>query len=150
MLLFYTSLINDEKDKLRFEEIYYSYHKTMYAIANGILQNKEDSEDAVQIALLNLARHMDKVPSSNEKVLSAYIYTTIRNTAYSILRKKAIVTGDFDKTIKQFSICDGRLINEMPVDGEVVGRITISEGYLYTVIWGNSEKDIRWVKIQIS
>ena len=46
MLLFYTSLINDEKDKLRFEEIYYSYHKTMYAIANGILQNKEDSEDA--------------------------------------------------------------------------------------------------------
>ena len=62
----------------------------------------------------------------------------------------AIVTGDFDKTIKQFSICDGRLINEMPVDGEVVGRITISEGYLYTVIWGNSEKDIRLVKIQIS
>lgn len=89
MLLFYTSLINDESDRLRFEEIYYGYHKTMYAIANGILQNKEDSEDAVQIALLNLARHMDKVPSSNEKVLSAYIYTTIRNTAYSILRKKA-------------------------------------------------------------
>lgn len=70
--------------------------------------------------------------------------------AYYGICNDSIVTGDFDKTIKQFSICDGRLINEMPVDGEVVGRITISEGYLYTVIWGNSEKDIRLVKIQIS
>lgn len=61
-----------------------------------------------------------------------------------------ILAGDFDKTIKQFSVFDGRLINEMPVDGEVVGQITISEGCLYTVIWGNSEKDIRLVKIQIS
>lgn len=89
MLLLYTSLIDDESDKLRFEEIYYGYHKKMFIIAKGILKSKEDSEDAVQIALLNIARHMDKVPSGNEKVLSAYVYTTIRNTALSLLRKKA-------------------------------------------------------------
>ncbi len=70
--------------------------------------------------------------------------------AYYGVCNDSIVTGDFDKTIKQFSICDGRLINEMPIDGEVVGQITVSEGCLYTVIWGNSEKDIRLVKIQIS
>ena len=70
--------------------------------------------------------------------------------AYYGIWNDSVIAGDFDKTIKQFSICDGRLINEMPVDGEVVGRITISDGYLYTVIWGNSEKDIRLVKIQIS
>jgi len=69
--------------------------------------------------------------------------------AYYGIWNDSVLAGDFDKTIRQFSFCDGRLINEMPVDGEVVGRITISEGYLYTVIWGNSEKDIRLVKIQI-
>lgn len=70
--------------------------------------------------------------------------------AYYGICNDSIVTGDFDKTIKQFSVRDGRLINKMPVDGEVVGQITVSEGCLYTVIWGNSEKDIRLVKIQIS
>ncbi len=98
MLLYYASLIDDESDKLRFEEIYYGYHKRMFVIAKGLLKSKEDAEDAVQIALLNIARHMERVPKGNEKVLSAYIYTTTRNTALSILRKKAreVDTVDMD------------------------------------------------------
>ena len=89
MLILYTALIDDESDKLRFEEIYYSYHKRMYVIAKKILGNSEDAEDAVQISLLNLARQMDRVPTENDQVLKAYIFTTVRNAALSMLRKKA-------------------------------------------------------------
>lgn len=88
MLILYTSLIDDESEKLRFEEIYYSYHKRMYLVAKKILGNNEDAEDAVQVSLLNLARHMDRVPTGNEQVLNAYIFTTVRNTALSMPRKK--------------------------------------------------------------
>lgn len=88
MLVFYTSLIDDESEKLRFEEIYYSYHKRMYVVAKKILGNNEDAEDAVQVSLLNLARHMERVPAGNEQILNAYIFTTVRNTALSMLRKK--------------------------------------------------------------
>ena len=89
MLILYTALIDDESEKLRFEEIYYSYHKRMYVVAKKILSNNEDAEDAVQTSLLNLARHMDRVPTGNEQVLNAYIFTTVRNTALSMLRKRS-------------------------------------------------------------
>jgi len=89
MLVLYTSLIDDESEKLRFEEIYYSYHKRMYVVAKKILGNNEDAEDAVQVSLLNLARHMERVPAGNEQVLNAYIFTTVRNTALSMLRKQS-------------------------------------------------------------
>lgn len=89
MLILYTALIDDESDKLRFEEIYYSYHKRMYIVAKKILGNNEDAEDAVQVSLLNLARHMDKVPTGNGQVLNAYIFTTVRNVALSMLRKRS-------------------------------------------------------------
>ena len=88
-MLLYTLLIDDESGKQRFEDIYYSYRKQMLAIAKGILHNQQDAEDAVQNALLNIARHMDRVPSGNSKILSAYIFTTTRNEAISQLRKKA-------------------------------------------------------------
>lgn len=70
--------------------------------------------------------------------------------AYYGIWDNSVFIGDFDKKIKQFNLCDGTLLNEMPVDGEVVGQIAVSEGYLYTVVWGNSKKDICLVKIQIS
>ena len=89
MLILYTALIDDESDKLRFEEIYYSYHKRMYIVAKKVLGNNEDAEDAVQVSLLNLARHMERVPAGNEQVLNAYIFTTVRNSALSMLRKRS-------------------------------------------------------------
>lgn len=89
MLILYTALIDNEADKYRFEEIYYSYHKRMYVIAKKILGNSEDAEDAVQISLLNLARQIDRVPTENDQVLKAYIFTTVRNAALSMLRKKS-------------------------------------------------------------
>ena len=32
---------------------------------------------------------MDRVPAANEQVLNAYIFTTVRNTALSLLRRKS-------------------------------------------------------------
>lgn len=70
--------------------------------------------------------------------------------AYYGIGDHSVFAGDFEKTIKQFNLSDGMLLREMPVDGEVVGQVTVSKDHLYTVIWGNAEKDIRLVKIQIS
>lgn len=89
MLLYYFTLIDDESDKLLFEEIFNDYQKQMLAIAKGILKNREDAEDAVQNALLNIARHMKSVPKDSVQLLRAYLYTTTRNAAISLLRKKS-------------------------------------------------------------
>lgn len=88
MLLFFAALIDDEDDKLTFEHIYDVYQLRMLHIALGILKNQEDAEDAVQETLLKIARTIKSVPTDNEKLLNAYVYTAIRNTSLTILNAK--------------------------------------------------------------
>ncbi len=70
--------------------------------------------------------------------------------AFFDVRDDSVFVGDYNKSIKQISLKNGCLQQELAVDGEVVGRITVSEEYLYTVIWGNAEKGIRLVQIKFS
>jgi hypothetical protein len=56
---------------------------------------------------------------------------------------------DFSKTMMQISLGNGRILQSLSVDGEVVGDIRVYDNAVYTVIWGNQEKDIRLVKINL-
>jgi hypothetical protein len=49
----------------------------------------------------------------------------------------------------QISLCNGSIFQSLSVDGEVVGDISVYDNAVYTVIWGNQEKDIRLVKINL-
>lgn len=88
MHLFYYALIDTEEDKIAFEHIYYTYRKRMFCIAKKILENNEDAEDAVQNALLGIAKTMQTVPTGDEKELQAYLYTVARNSALALLPVK--------------------------------------------------------------
>lgn len=71
---------------IAFQKIYTQYKKLIYGIAFGILKNKEDAEDIVQIFFSKLYTiEKDKLP--REKIAS-WIYTVIKNEAISLLRKK--------------------------------------------------------------
>ena len=62
MLPFYLSLIASEEGKCRFEEIYYTYRRQMFALANSILRNEHDAEDAVHDVFYAVASsHMDVI-----------------------------------------------------------------------------------------
>ena len=62
------------------------YNKFIYWIAFGILKNKEDAEDIVQIFFSKLYT-IEKEKLPREKIAS-WIYTVIKNEAISLLRKK--------------------------------------------------------------
>lgn len=59
-------------------------------------------------------------------------------------------TGDFSKQIFRIAISDGSITEALPVDAEVIGDIKIRNQKLYAVLWGNSEKPIRLVQIDLS
>lgn len=88
MLFLYTAMIDDGADQIRFEDIYYGYRKQMFVVAERVLHNREDAEDAVQDALLGIAKNIATVPAGNEKVLRAYVLTAARNAALNLLPKK--------------------------------------------------------------
>lgn len=47
--------IQDPEDRTRFEAMYSAYRGLMFHVANRVLQNAQDAEDAVHLAFLSLA-----------------------------------------------------------------------------------------------
>lgn len=88
MLIMYTALIEEKSEQLRFEDIYYSYRKQMLYVAEQVLGNKHDAEDAVQNALLGIARNIGRIPKNEPRVIRAYVLTAAKNAALALVPKK--------------------------------------------------------------
>lgn len=61
----------------------------------------------------------------------------------------SVIVGDYDKTLKQISFMNGVILQNYPTDGEVVGRIKVFDDCIYTVLWGNEKRGVRFVKVLI-
>lgn len=87
MLNLYLSVLDTDEEKNYFEEIYLKYKEKMYGIAYSILNNVQDSEDAVHQAFLNIADNFQKIHNIPRQDLSSYIVIIIRNTSINIYNK---------------------------------------------------------------
>ncbi len=94
MLTLYLAMIDSEQDRLRFEDIYDSYSKQMYHVAKGIVTDTQLAEDAVQDALLRIARNISTINTFHPKVVRAYVLTAAKNAAINILKKQKRETSN--------------------------------------------------------
>lgn len=98
MLLFYTLLIEEENDKIKFEKIYTLYRKKMWYAANSVLSDAYLAEDAVHNAFIGIAKNMKKVEDVESSKTLSYVITASKNAAIDILRKsKGISETDIDE-----------------------------------------------------
>lgn len=88
MLHFYLAMLEDEKDKIKFESIYQSYKGMMTAIATQILHNKEDTEEAVQDSFLKIIFELEKINLKSCNKTRIFIAVIVRHTCYNIILKK--------------------------------------------------------------
>lgn len=58
-MLIYMALIETEEDRVLFEQIYYKYKGLMFHVAYGVLGQREDAEDAVQMAFEAIAKNIE-------------------------------------------------------------------------------------------
>lgn len=86
MLLFCLSLIDTEEKRSRFEYIYLTYRQDMFRLANSILNNEHDAEDAVEDVFIKLAtKHADFVTGIKSEIdLRNYMLKSTRHTVYNI------------------------------------------------------------------
>ena len=70
------------------EYIVQTYQKQMLFVANRILHNLHDGEDAVQTALLRISQQCHKLPE-HEQALRAYVLNAARNAALDLLPKQS-------------------------------------------------------------
>jgi RNA polymerase sigma-70 factor (ECF subfamily) len=60
-MLSYLQMIETPQQRSDFEKIYLTYRGLMFHIANNILQNDEDAEDAVHNAFVAIAENIQKI-----------------------------------------------------------------------------------------
>ncbi len=88
MLIFYTTFIDEEKDKTKFERIYEKYHRSMLWAAHNILRDQMMAEDAVHSSFLKVMKCLDKIDIENESQTKRYVLKITKNTALDVIRKR--------------------------------------------------------------
>lgn len=84
------SLIDDNENICKFEQIYHEYHNIIYNIAFGITKNHHDAEDALQSSLFSIAKNIETIKTDNVLLTKSYIYKIVKNAAIDVLRRKKI------------------------------------------------------------
>lgn len=60
MLVYYLQMLDTPEEKVKFEQIYLKYRGLMYQVADGILHNRQDAEDAVHNAFLRIIKKFSR------------------------------------------------------------------------------------------
>ncbi len=88
MLTFLLTFVIDPQHEDRFEQIYYAHREKMMNIAESILHNYHDAEDAVQNAFIAIAKHMDTLENMSEPAICVYVCKSAKNAALNPLPAK--------------------------------------------------------------
>ena len=88
MLICYLQMLDTPEEKIRFEQIYLKYRGLMYHVADSVLHNRQDAEDAVHNAFLRIVKQFSRFQNIPVKDLAPQIVVIARNEATSLLRKR--------------------------------------------------------------
>lgn len=82
--MMYLSIIETPEERSLFEQLYYTYRKQMFFVANGILNDEILAEDALQEAFMGIAKQIAlfrDMPGSKAK---AYVLTAAKHAAINV------------------------------------------------------------------
>lgn len=88
MLSLFSMLIDEDSDKIFFNSIYEEYEKSVWFIANRILENPQLSEDAAQETFKRISANIRTLRRLDELERRKYIYIAARNAALDIAKKE--------------------------------------------------------------
>ncbi len=88
MLVLYLEMLDTPEEKARFEQIYQQYRGLMYHVADNILHDSQDAEDAVHNAFLRVIKYFSKLRRSSAQDLAPQLVVITKNEAISVLRKR--------------------------------------------------------------
>ena len=125
----------DSADDARFNSLVNNYWSIMFKVANAILGNEKDAEDATQNAFISLYRKYDKYKDLDEASMVDLIYFITKNRARDIYRKNQLINKHYAPFEDGFSV---------PVNTMVEGE----EGVFLKAMSALSESDKRIIIIR--
>lgn len=116
--------IEDEKDRSFVERLYVDHAKKMYQLANSILHNHEDAQDAVHNTIEIIINKIDRFKKADdENYLKKLIVVTCRNTALKMYNAKSR-KNECESSLTDAE--DGEIIELCDVSSDVE-RLVVSE-----------------------
>jgi len=88
MLAINLLMIETERDKNKFEELYNEYKWLMYYVANEFLNDKQLAEDVVHNSFVKVIPHLDKLDDVSSKSTKGYVIKVVRSVACTMYRKR--------------------------------------------------------------
>lgn len=106
-MLMYLAIIDSEKDKSKFEEIYIRYKKLMFYVANQILEDESLSEDAVHNSFLKIIDNLSKIDDVKSIKTKGFVVIIAKRTSINIYnRRKREEISDINDENYKFNSLD--------------------------------------------
>ena len=116
-MLIYLQAIETASDRTRFEALYLAYRGLMFHVADRVLRNEQDAEDAVHLAFCAIAEHMADVPEELGPRARALAVTVAERKAIDLYRaKRRRPTADLDELSLSYD-------QPLPSDGSLAGAM---------------------------
>ncbi len=90
MLILYLSLIENESDKIAFEDLYHKYKDDVMRRTRYIMRNEHDGEDMAQETWTYVAKRFSKLDIRDAVVFRSYILMVAKHLCIDHLRKRKI------------------------------------------------------------
>ena len=87
-MLVFTQMLETADERLKIEEIFYTYGNLMFHVANKVLSNEHDAEDAVQQALFAIYQNLEKFSEIKCPQSRSFIVTIVERKAIDLYRVK--------------------------------------------------------------
>lgn len=92
IMLIYLSFLRGSEGKSKFEMLYHSYKYIMHHVANGILQDRQLSEDAVHEAFIRIAKNLHKIGEIKCPQTKSFVVVIVKNVALTMVKQEGRVT----------------------------------------------------------
>ena len=97
-MILYLQMLETSEEKIRFEELVHTYKNLMFYVANQILNNDHDAEDAVQQAFFAILKNFEKISEIKCPQTRSFIVTIVERKAIDLYRaKNRSTTVSFDE-----------------------------------------------------
>ena len=96
-MIVYLQMLETSEDNVRFESLVHTYKNLMFYVANQILNNDHDAEDAVQQAFFTILKNFEKISEIKCPQTRSFVVTIVERKAIDLYRSKnrnAVVSFD--------------------------------------------------------
>lgn len=87
-MLICLQMIDTPEERSNFELLYREYRGLMFHVANRILDNEQDAEDAVHQAFLKIAEHIGRIAEPVCPKTRGFVVTVAENKAIDLYRRR--------------------------------------------------------------